>query len=265
MRGFPQWIAFVITGTLCAQSTPQATPQATPKATTDRRQFVACPILRDTKTQPCWLVEHQGETYFLGIQGGVVDDFYPPQLNHELLVEGAVTAGPRVCGGIPLRPLKVSVLPEVSPACNTMLPAEEGLVAPERVRTAIPGPSWVKVDSPASITVYFDFDNDFLSLHSTGALQKLADYAKQNRPSTVFVKTYRGATLLSNHTTLTEKANIAELRARKVQAILEGLGMAAQWVMTSWSMEPTMADGVNDPWSRRAVITVTTGTPVVIE
>ena len=30
--------------------------------------FKACPIYRDTNTVPCWLAEHEGELYFLGIQ-----------------------------------------------------------------------------------------------------------------------------------------------------------------------------------------------------
>ena len=73
---------------------------------------MACPVVRDTKTVPCFLAEYQGETYFLGIQQDITADFYPPQLLHEVLVEGTVAPGPRVCGGIPLKPLHVSVLPE---------------------------------------------------------------------------------------------------------------------------------------------------------
>ena len=68
--------------------------------------FVTCPVVRDTRTVPCWLAEYEGETYYLGKQGGVAQDFYPPQLNHEVLVEGVVAQGPRLCGGVPLRPVK---------------------------------------------------------------------------------------------------------------------------------------------------------------
>ena len=78
--------------------------------------FVTCPIVRDTKTVPCWLAEYKGETYYLGNQGGVAQDFYPPQLNHEVLVEGVVAQGLRVCGGIPLRPVKTSVFLEINRA-----------------------------------------------------------------------------------------------------------------------------------------------------
>ncbi len=48
----------------------------------------ACPIVRDTRTVPCFLAEYDGETYFLGIQQDITADFHPPQLKHEVLVEG---------------------------------------------------------------------------------------------------------------------------------------------------------------------------------
>ena len=109
------------------------------------RSFVACPIVRDTKTVPCFLAEYEGETYFLGIQQDITSDFHPPQFKHEVLVEGHGRAGPRVCGGIPLKPLSISVLKEVNLACNTLLPAEPGIDAPAASRgpghrRAIPKP-----------------------------------------------------------------------------------------------------------------------------
>src|ERR1700760_3914831 len=79
-----------------------------------RRNFVACPIVRDTKTVPCFLAENEGELYYLGIQQDITSDFHPPQLKHEVLVEGTVVPGPRVCGGIPLKPVSVSVVKEVN-------------------------------------------------------------------------------------------------------------------------------------------------------
>ena len=59
---------------LGAQSAP---PVAAAPSPTERRQFLTCPIVRDTKTQPCWLAEYQGELYYLGQQSGVAGDFYP--------------------------------------------------------------------------------------------------------------------------------------------------------------------------------------------
>ena len=73
---------------------------------------------------PCWLAEHDGELYYLGSQGSSASAFYPPQLGHQALVEGTVVDGPRICGGRPLSPVRVSVMRELTPACNTVLPAE---------------------------------------------------------------------------------------------------------------------------------------------
>ncbi|HEY4363093.1 MAG TPA: hypothetical protein VGN17_19140 [Bryobacteraceae bacterium] len=101
--------------------------------------FVACPIVRDTKTVPCFLADYEGETYYLTIQQDIQAELYPPQLLHEVQVEGTVAAGPRVCGGIPLKPVNLSVLPELNLACNTILPAEPGIEAPPTRRSA--GPS----------------------------------------------------------------------------------------------------------------------------
>ena len=52
----------------------------------ERRNFVACPIVQDTKTVPCWLSEHEGERYYLGIQTDISAEFHPPYLGHQVLV-----------------------------------------------------------------------------------------------------------------------------------------------------------------------------------
>src|ERR1035438_8225109 len=104
-----------------------------------QRSFVSCPIVRDTSTVPCFLAEIDGEVYYLGIQQDITSDFHPPQLKHEVLVEGRVAQGPRVCGGIPLQPVSISVLKEVNLASNIRLPPEPGIDAPPAPRG--PGPS----------------------------------------------------------------------------------------------------------------------------
>src|SRR6476469_8895893 len=91
----------------------------------DRRNFVSCPIVRDTASVPCWLAEYDGELYFLTIQSDVTSPVTPPWLGHRVLVEGTVSAEPRICGGIVLKPVHLSVMPEPDASCNTMLPAEE--------------------------------------------------------------------------------------------------------------------------------------------
>ena len=82
--------------------------------------------MRDTKTVPCFLAENDGELYYLGIQQDITSDFHPPQLKHEVLVEGTVVPGARVCGGIPLKPVSISVVKEVNLACNTLVAGRAG-------------------------------------------------------------------------------------------------------------------------------------------
>ena len=86
--------------------------------------FVSCPIVRDTASVPCWLAEYGGELYFLTLQTDVSAPVTPPWLGHRVLVEGTVSAEPRICGGIVLKPVHLSVL-DRDASCTTMLPAEE--------------------------------------------------------------------------------------------------------------------------------------------
>ena len=104
-----------------------AAPLNAEEAPAERRNFVACPIVRDTASVPCWLAEHEGELYFLTLQTDVSAPVTPPWLGHRVLVEGSVAAErPRICGGIVLEPVVLSVLPELDASCNTaVLPAEE--------------------------------------------------------------------------------------------------------------------------------------------
>jgi len=225
-------------------------------ASSTRRSFVACPIVRDTKTQPCWLAEYEGELYYLGQQGGVANDFYPPQLGHEALVEGTVGEG-RVCGGTPLQPVKVSVMRELTPACSTMLPAEDGIDAPPPIPSPRgPAPSWVKVFSPGEVTLYFDFDNDFFSLHVTVALTNLAKHVVETKASRVEVTGFRAATRLSNGKVLSERDAIGSIRARKVADTLAGLGVPVGLITVNTMSQAQPADGVNDPWNRRVEVRV---------
>src|SRR5579863_216628 len=167
--------------------------------------FVGCPVVRDTKTVPCFLAEYQGETYFLGIQQDITADFYPPQLLHQALIEGAVAPGPRVCGGIPLKPVHVSVLPELDRACNSILPAEPGIDAPPSKRPAGPSTRQAPVSTAAvspkkpeppfserEFVIQYDFNSDFLFARDTRQLTDIAEYARVSGAQEVKVMGYRG-------------------------------------------------------------------------
>ena len=229
--------------------------------------FVACPSVRDTKTVPCFLAEYQGETYFLGIQQDITAEFYPPQLLHEVLVEGTIVAGPRICGGIPLKPLHVSVLPELNRACNTILPAEPGIDAPAAKRPAGPSTRQAPVSTAAAppkkpeppfvereFIIQFDLDSDFLFARNTRQLTDIAEYARVSKAREIEVSGYRGATLLSNGNLLIEKANVSRLRAERVAEVLKGLGTPASAVR--WISEAAAANGTTDYENRRVVVRI---------
>src|SRR6185295_7087116 len=97
-------VAFVLAGWV-------ASSPATLAAQDQRKNFVSCPIVRDTASVPCWLAEYEGELYFLTLQSDVTSPVTPPWLGHRVLVEGTVSAEPRICGGIVLKPVHLSVMP----------------------------------------------------------------------------------------------------------------------------------------------------------
>jgi len=226
------------------------------------RSFLACPIVRDTKTVPCFLAEYDGELYFLGIQQDITADFHPPQLKHEVLVEGRVKDGPRVCGGIPLAPVSVSVIKEVNPGCNTLLPAEPGIEAPPAARGAGPASHRLREPAPASeslkgpqeFTVLYQFNDDYVEFASIGTVRRAAGYAMKIGASAVKVMGYRGTTVLSNGERLVEKDGLAEKRAQDIATLLRG--SAVTGVTADWKKEPEPGDGKTDPSRRRVTITV---------
>jgi len=228
-----------------------------------QRSFVSCPIVRDTSTVPCYLAEYDGETYYLGIQQDITNSFHPPQLKHDVLVEGTVVAGPRVCGGIPLQPVSISVIKEVNLACNTLLPAEPGIDAPPALRG--PGPSSRPLQLTSAphepltgkqeFTVLYSFNDDYLEFGAGRVVNEAAAYARQAGASNVKVTGYRATSLLSNGQRLTEKVGLAEKRAQNVATLLRGFGVAS--VAVDWKSEAEPGDGHTDPTRRRVSIVVT--------
>lgn len=230
--------------------------------TAQERNFVSCPIVRDTKTVPCFLAEYEGELYFLGIQQDITAEFHPPQLKHEVLVEGRISDGPRVCGGIPLKPVSISVMKEVNQACNELLPAEPGIEAPPAARGA--GPSSHRLAEPAAspeslsgrqeFTVRYAFDDDYVDFAAIGVVRKAAAYAKKIGAPVVRVMGYRATTVLSNGKHLVEKSALAEKRAQDIATLLRGSGVRD--VNADWKQEPEPGDGKADASRRRVTILV---------
>ena len=228
-----------------------------------QRSFVACPVVRDTKTVPCFLAEYDGELYYLGIQQDITADFHPPQLKHQALVEGTVVPGPRVCGGIPLQPISVSVLKEVNLSCNTLLPAEPGIDAPPAARGA--GPSSqrpvraAKVEEPLAgpheFKILYSFNDDYLEFAGDAVVTEAAAYAKRINAGSVKVSGYRATSVLTNGERMVEKAGLAEKRAQNIATLLRGLGVSG--VSVEWKSDAEPGDGVTDPTRRRVLILVT--------
>jgi len=256
----------------------------------ERRNFIACPIVQDTETVPCWVADYGGERYFLGIQtdsGG----WAPPWLGHKVLVEGKVVAGPRICGGIPLTseypaaslpagsadgvPLPnspvASVMRELDPSCNTLLPSDPRYhivgrrgPGPNTAESALrrppspPGPPDVTPPYlPRTFKLTYDFDSELAS-RTIGEALKAVQYAQAVQAKRVTIIGYRGATLLSDGTLAVEIESIARLRAEELGQTVRKLRIPLRTqLLLRWESKPQAADGVTDPERRRADIVVT--------
>ena len=235
----------------------------------NHRNFVSCPIVRDTPTVPCWLAEYGGELYYLGIQTDVSAEFHPPLLGHKVLVEGTVKDGPRICGGIVLEPIKISPLAELDGTCNTILPAEEQYTVPFAPRP--PGPSGGRLafdgtpgttraappalTGPQEFVLYYDFDMLAGGRHA-GVLGRIYDYASSLHEPKIAVSCQRGATLLSDGNLLTEREELPQLRTREIAKLLHGAGLAADSIHAESTPGLAPAKGDADWQQRRCVVRV---------
>ena len=194
-----------------------------------RLNFVSCPIVRDTSSVPCWLAEYEGELYFLTIQSDVSAPVTPPWLGHRVLVQGTVASNePRICGGVVLQPVHLSVLPERDASCNTMLPAEPRYdltfepprpPGPSKGRLAFDGasaaPRPAATASPAAaspvteVVVPYDFDG-LVGFSHPRVLSEVLNVARRVNARAIEIVGHRGAVRLSNGQTLLESQGIAQ-------------------------------------------------------
>jgi outer membrane protein OmpA-like peptidoglycan-associated protein len=237
-----------------------------------RKNFASCPVVQDTKTVPCWLAEYGGELYYLGIQTDISAEFHPPYLGHKVLVEGVVSNEPRICGGIVLKPVVVSPLLEPDPSCNTILPAVDKYTVPFAPRP--PGPSGgtlafqappappaqtaVAVQPPFAakeFSIYYDFDAPVTGRHAA-ILTQILDYAEKSGAKRVIVNGYRGATLLSDKTVLTEQQGIAKARAEEIADLLQRAGLSKAVIQVNSRSDPEPPKGIDDWQSRRTTVRI---------
>ena len=231
--------------------------------------FVSCPIVRDTASVPCWLAEYNGELYFLTLQTDVSAPVNPPSLGHRVLVEGTVSTEPRICGGIVLKPVHLSVL-ERDTSCNTMLPAEErynltfepprppgpssGRLAFDNAAPAAP-PAPAVTGSTREFVVSYPFDG-LIGFTHAGALTGILNFARTANAREIEIVGHRGAVRLSNGQTIVEEPNIGKKRAEQIAMLLQGANLKGPAYKVSWRDEAAAADGVDDHLSRRVLVTV---------
>jgi hypothetical protein len=234
-----------------------------------RISFVACPIIRDTRTVPCWLSEYDGQLYYLTIQSDVSAPVQPPMLGHQVLVEGVVSDADAICGGVVLSPVKLSVMPEQDANCRTVLPADERYTidfhprppGPSAGRLAFAGPPpgpRQPAPPPAGeqvIDIHFDFDRG-VSFRHPDELMTVLNRARQIKAKQMRIVGYRGAHRLSDGTLLRESGQVAQRRVDEIAKLLAGAGLTipAQRETRDAIDE---ADGVDDWQSRRVTVVLT--------
>lgn len=233
------------------------------------RNFLACPIVRDTASVPCWLAEHDGELYFLTLQADVSAPVNPPWLGHKVLVEGTRSDKPRICGGIVLEPVRLSVIAEPDASCNQMWPAEERYnltFEPPRP----PGPSSGRLAfntlampttpvavkrEPQHYTLDYTF-NGLVNFKHPFQLAPALEMARAMPATRVEIVGYRSAALLSDGTVLQEQPDLARQRAEQVAELLRGAGLTTPRYAVSWVEAAPAANGIDDYRSRRVEITL---------
>ena len=238
-----------------------------------RRSFVSCPIVRDTASVPCWLSQYAGETYFLVLQTDVSSPVTPPWLGHRVLVEGQVSNEPRICGGVVLKSVHLSVLPALDSSCNQVLPAEERYnltfepprpPGPSKGRLAFDNsagprtPASVAVsDAPKQFVIPYDFDG-LVGFNHPRYLRPVLDYALAARSIRIEVVGYRGAALLSDGSTMTEEDGIGRRRAEQVAMLLKSTELQSPDIQFSvrWQDAPSAVDGEDDYKTRQVLVTV---------
>ena len=221
--------------------------------------FVACPIFRDTDLG-CMLVRYEGELFAVNSP--------PPfaaEQGHKVLVEGTTAAGPDVCGGRPLRNLRLSVFQEMDPSCREILPAEGyrtpmppaemlfGLIAMLGQPLPQPAPPFQRT----VFTVPFMFESSFMG-QGFGSpemqVEAAALYAVASNAQTVTVRVPTGTVLLTNGEYLVETHAILSARRNAITAALVALDVPEERIQIE-TAEPDFA--VRTTRSRDVEIIVT--------
>lgn len=241
---------------------PDGIEAAAPQA----RNFIACPVYRDTdagRKSGCWLATEHGS----GVQYDVTDALIKPILGKEILVEGVVSdKDPGSCGAPILEPVFVSILqseckPHLIPAegfpgRRFALPART--LRPAREPRPVPPPPY---DS-REYTVYFELDSDFLLYqHSEVIIDDAVTYIRASKPRRIVITGYadtRGFEASGRH--LQENIGTATARANMLLEALLRLGVPKSIISTQWLGDPPpdAREGLMHSSKRRGTIRVET-------
>lgn len=218
--------------------------------------FITCPIFRDTESR-CWLAERGNVTYYIGRTGAGTS----PQLLHKILIEGTISDEPPSCGGVVIKPIQISVFPEIDYSCNTVLP-DNGDRPTERVFYDLPPAEQLLIDEPMPIPQgpftdqkfvgHFDYDSSFLNIRLQGVIETTANYAIASKASHVKIIGRIGHSKLDDGRILVERTTLAKVRAQAVAAALTGLGVDPGRLEVTWLEDTPPPDGIHDA-DRRAV------------
>lgn len=203
--------------------------------------FVACPIYRDTdsgRKSGCWLADDPATQIRYDVSAAPMK----PLLGKQILVEGIVSDDSNACGGVPLHPLRTSVLDET---CESVMIPAEGFVGR---RFAVPSdaqrPTWEprQLPPPPYVTsefhIFFNHDSDFLVYqHAEIMMEKAVLYAQASHAREVQVIGYAATRpLIVLGRRFQESRGLAQSRAQAVRLSLKRLGIKPSQLRVSWNV-----------------------------
>lgn len=228
-------------------------------------RFIGCPVYRDTdagRKSGCWLVDDPAT----GVRYDVTAGRLKPILGQMILVEGAVSQqDPKLCGGVILEPVSVSVLPgnckphlipaEGHPGRRFALPAN--VMQPSSVPRVLPPPPY----EPRTYTILFELNSDFLVYqYSETIIESAVLYTKASKPQRVVISGYAATRPIQvSGQTIREDIAIARARAEMVAEAFRRLGVPAaalklEWKSDAGTMQPD--DGLTEAARRRVEIRI---------
>lgn len=216
----------------------------------DLVRFIACPVYRDVdngRKSGCWLAD-QNET---GVRYDITPSPTKPDWNHEVLVEGRVSANQdNACGGIVLEPVRDSVLD--TPCPRHQLPAEgfkgRPFVLPERnvapLSANLPPPAGPYTDR--TFRLFFDFDKSFVVYqYDDYLLDQAIRWIRAANPRRIIITGYAATEpQAAGDRMIAERAQIAKVRAEAITEALRRAGIDPARIETRWE---NAAQPVDDP------------------